>query len=405
MIKLIILFLSLNILAFETAEQLEQKKAVKQFFFNEKNSLLDIQTHYYIRNLANKIIKTKYDFFVINDEGINAFATSYGFIGINKGLISITDSESELASVIAHEIAHIKMEHFERFAKKIANNKFLILGGILLSTLSKSSEFREAIISGSIAGNAQLQINFTRSHEVEADDYGYKLLIKSEFDESAMSSFFKKLKEDKKALEFLSTHPLSSNRVANSFSVKDSKKHISSFEYEILKAKFNLKTENISNNEKVIAYMDALSYFNSGKYQKTIDTLKLLNNHSINILKGRAFANIKNLNKAKYYLNKDDEISQYYLANAYYINHKPLEALSILKQQNYKKTTIYNYNLIADIELSLNNNDRFHYNKALSFILSGYTKKAIVQFNIAKDLTQDRDLFSVLEYKIKNVVK
>lgn len=384
----------------------KEKNQALQFFWNENNTIIDIDTHFYIRNLAQKLLTTNYDFFVMSDASVNAFATEFGLIGINKGLVNLTKNESELASVVAHEIAHIKLEHFARFRNKNEHNNLIVIGGLLLAAISQNSEVSQALFTGTLATSTQLQINFTRSNEIEADDYGKQLLNKSEFDNTAMSSFFGRLKDDKNALEFLRSHPLSINRVINNFELKPSDstiKHNSSFEYQILKAKFNKNADELLTNNKLKIYIQALKYFELKEYLKTIKILEKLDNDAANILKGKSFAKLKNIQQALKYLNKNNYLHRYYVAWSYFINNQYPQALAILKKQNYKQPSFYNYDLIAKINLKRGNNDKYHYNKGLGYLLTGFIKTAKEQFMLAKNITQNQDLLDILAFKISKI--
>jgi predicted Zn-dependent protease len=391
----VIFLISFNKLAFENTQE---KQEVLRFFWNENNSILDIQTHTYIRNIAQEILKTDYDFFIIDDNSVNAFATEYGLIGINKCLINLSDSESEMASVVAHEIAHIKLHHFDRFKAKNKYNDLLVIGGVLLGGLSKNSEITNALISSSLAGSLQLKVNFTRSHEVEADNYGKKLLEKSRFDNFAMSDFFAKLKDNENAIEYTQTHPLSKNRVVNSFEEKRAKPIKNSFEYLILKSKFNADFD--TKNKELKKYNNSLKEFAKGNYQNVINILKAPKESASKILKSRAFARLKKLKESLQILDENNLLHNYFKAEAYFLNAKYNQAKAILKEQNYPNPSVYNFELLAKINLKQGDNDKYYYNTGKSLILQGKIEQAKQQFILAKNNTQNQDLFDILTYKI-----
>jgi beta-barrel assembly-enhancing protease len=162
-----------------------------------------------------------YRFFLVKDSSVNAFAAPGGFIGVNAGLIALTKSEDELASVIAHEIAHVELRHTMQMIEKSetlnAVGALSILAAILLS--SQDPEAASAMLYGGAAGTSQAIVNFTRSNEYEADRVGVELINKSQYDPQAMADFMLMLQNRELSgsianIEYIRTHPISSNRVA-----------------------------------------------------------------------------------------------------------------------------------------------------------------------------------------------
>ncbi len=165
-------------------------------------------------------------FFLLDEPTINAFAGPAGNIGVHSGLILDTQTESELASVLAHEIAHVTQRHLMRaFDAAGGNNLTLaaaLLAAILIGAASGSSDATLAAITASQAAAIQQQINFTRANEKEADNVGISILADSGFDPNGMADFFERLGRntrfyDSGAIpEFLRTHPVTTNRIAES---------------------------------------------------------------------------------------------------------------------------------------------------------------------------------------------
>lgn len=162
-----------------------------------------------------------FTFFVINDNAINAFAAPGGFIGSNAGLILATESESELASVLSHEIAHVTQRHLARAYEAQEKLNIPAIAGVIAAILigTQSGEAGRATLAATQAGTIQAQIDFTRSNENEADYIGIQNLFSAGFDPRAMSVFFERLQQASryysKPPEFLSTHPVTSARIAN----------------------------------------------------------------------------------------------------------------------------------------------------------------------------------------------
>ncbi len=188
----------------------------------------DPEVNIWIRSLGNKL-KTNAPrsssplyFVVVKNQAINAFATLGGVIVINSGLILHTKSESELAAVIAHEIAHITQNHISRMIAKANSNKLAkgaaVLAGVIAS--SKDPQAGQAILSATIATMAHQQLSFSREAEAEADRVGLRILAQSGFNPMGMPRFLTKLEQfsdDRNAniTEYLRSHPLTLKRVTD----------------------------------------------------------------------------------------------------------------------------------------------------------------------------------------------
>lgn len=166
----------------------------------------------------------RFNFFVVKDGTINAFALPGGFIGVNAGLIQATATESELAGVLAHEIAHVTQDHIARRIHTQTTSGLAtsaaMLAAILLGALSGAGgDAISAAVSVTQGISAQQQITHTRNHEYEADRVGLGILASAGFDPRGMPDFFETLGRrsgisGSQIPEFLRTHPLESNRVA-----------------------------------------------------------------------------------------------------------------------------------------------------------------------------------------------
>jgi len=160
----------------------------------------DPQIRNYINELGFRLVSSNEDtkdrqfyFFVINDPTINAFAMPGGYIGINSGLIQNAESESELAGVMAHEIAHVTQRHLARRLEQQQQisipTLLATLGSVLVMT--KNSQAGMAALTGIQAGASQVMINHTRTNESEADRIGIVTLANAGFEPSGMASFLK----------------------------------------------------------------------------------------------------------------------------------------------------------------------------------------------------------------------
>jgi beta-barrel assembly-enhancing protease len=195
----------------------------------------DAELSDYITALGNRMIaasrgstndnRRDFEFFLLNDEAINAFALLGGFIAIHSGLFLTTTSESELAGVMGHEIAHILQRHQSRGAdeqRKNAPLQLAMLAGAILAARSNSSssgQATEAIVASSAALSYQNQLNYTRDFEREADRLGLLVMSQAGFDLQGMPGFFERMlranrHNDGKTPGYLRTHPLTTERIA-----------------------------------------------------------------------------------------------------------------------------------------------------------------------------------------------
>lgn len=166
---------------------------------------------------------------VLDNENFNAFAVPGGVIGINGGLITASQSEAELVSVIAHELAHLSQRHYAQQLEESRRNRPLVLAGILASILvaSADSQAGNAALTSTLGGAAQSQLAFSRRNEQEADRIGMQTLSASGYDPHAMPKMFERLQQSyrfygQQAPEFLLTHPVTESRIADSLNRAES---------------------------------------------------------------------------------------------------------------------------------------------------------------------------------------
>ncbi len=165
--------------------------------------------------------KAAFTFVVLDLPAINAFAAPGGVIALHSSLILLADSQDEVAGVLAHEIAHITQLHMYRAFEKAKSMNILamlaMMGLILVG--GGDSDVVSGAVMGAQAVAQQAQINFTRHNEVEADRVGIRTLAASGYDPQGMADFFQKMGATTRANgegppEFLRTHPVSVNRIA-----------------------------------------------------------------------------------------------------------------------------------------------------------------------------------------------
>ncbi len=165
-------------------------------------------------------VRQEFEFFLIKDSTLNAFAMPGGYIDVHTGLITAAQSESELAAVLAHEIAHVTQHHLARMASKDGQLSMAMMAAMALAILSRNTQVGSAAAAIGQASVITAQIGFTRDFEREADRLGFLTLEKSKFDVRAMPDFFLRLQKagrlyENNAPAYLRTHPVTTERIAD----------------------------------------------------------------------------------------------------------------------------------------------------------------------------------------------
>jgi predicted Zn-dependent protease len=167
-------------------------------------------------------VEQQFEFFVIEDKSVNAFALPGGFIGVYTGLIVTAQSESELAAVLAHEIGHVSQRHIARLFTQQKQAGMASLAALALAILAarSSPDLAQAAVAATQYATYQTAVNFTRDNEREADRVGVQILEKSGFDPHAMPAFLERLQRSYRLVEtnapsYARTHPLTYERIAD----------------------------------------------------------------------------------------------------------------------------------------------------------------------------------------------
>lgn len=191
--------------------------------------LEDPEVTEYIQSLGHRLSSQAHDggqkftFFMVSDRGINAFALPGGFIGVNAGLFLETNNESELAGVVAHEVAHVTQRHIARSLAAQSRTSLVstaaMLAAILLGAAAGGGDAAMAGVAAAQSLAIQQQISFTRSNESEADRVGIGILARAGLDPEGMPAFFETMSRraggsEIDMPEMLRTHPVTSTRIA-----------------------------------------------------------------------------------------------------------------------------------------------------------------------------------------------
>ena len=202
---------------------------VRDIRFREPTYVDDPEVAEYLGELGAKLsavtsgARQDFEFFVMRDPSINAFALPGGFIGVHTGLIAAAETESELASVMAHEIAHVTERHISRMFGQQQQMQLPMMVALAAAILLGRS--RPDLASGaavaSQAGMAAQQLGYTREFERAADRVGLQSLEDAGFDTRAMPVFFEKMQramrvsDDGTVPGYLRSHPVTTERIAD----------------------------------------------------------------------------------------------------------------------------------------------------------------------------------------------
>lgn len=260
----------------------------------------------YVQSLGTKILSagvdndSQFTFLVVNDSNINAFATPGGIIVVNSGLIMLTESEAELASVVSHEIGHVVQRHIARSIEGSKGSAIATGVGLLASILAGlyNPQVGSAALYSTLGASAQSQLAFSRKDEQEADRVGLQLMAEARFDPQGMPTFFTKLykfseSNSSLALEFVSSHPLTPSRISDTKDRADQytgKFNRDSQPYEFARARTQVLAGNPDyviqryehgdrgrpNNQMAERYAYALSLIRTNNPDKALPVLKSL---------------------------------------------------------------------------------------------------------------------------------
>ncbi|HVL36750.1 MAG TPA: M48 family metalloprotease [Burkholderiales bacterium] len=198
-------------------------------------------------------VRHEFEFFAIRDAAINAFALPGGFIGVHTGLLNAAETESELASVLAHEIAHVTQRHIARMLGQQQQMQLPVMAALAAAVLLGRS--RPDLASGAAAaaqaGAVSLQLSYSREFERDADRVGLQALAAAGFDARAMASFFEKMQRSQRVADdgtvpgYLRTHPMSTERIAdaqNKVAALPYRQHLDSAEFHFVRAKLRAES-------------------------------------------------------------------------------------------------------------------------------------------------------------------
>jgi beta-barrel assembly-enhancing protease len=412
----------------------EFERRLGKMFLNQvrhfENVVSDPEVESYIQSIGYQLAshsdntEQPFTFFVVNNPAINAFAGPGGMIGINSGVIIQSGSESELAGVIAHEIAHVTQRHLARMFEQqellSIPTAAAMVGAILVAVANP--EAGVAALAGVSGLSAQNQINFTRANEEEADRVGMQTLVRADYDPRGMPAFFEKLQQISRysqsgAPEFLRTHPLTTSRIADSIARAETypkKSYENTNSYELVRYKLIVGSaksakeaakafreelninEGSEKNKAPIRYGLAYAYIRSTEYDRAqIQIEKLLKVDPDNIAYLLLAAKLETA-RSKY----DAAFTIYEKAYKLFPDYKPVvvaysralldvskakEARDILKNyERHYSHDLNTYSLLGQAEAMLGNEIETAVIQAEYYFLAANTKLAIDKLKFIK---------------------
>ncbi len=409
-----------------------QEKQLGDAFFRSLHARIkinqDAEIQEYIQSIGRTLVANSdapsndFHFFVVIDNQINAFAGPGGYIGINSGLLLLTEAESELASVMAHEVAHVTQRHlyraFEAASKLSIPTAAATLAAILLGT--QSPALGQAALVAIQAGNTQFQIDFTRDNEKEADRVGMQTLADSAYNPRSMPIFFERLQQSSRYYgrqipEFLRTHPVSASRISDTRNRSYKypyRQYPDSMGYLLSRAKLRVMTATDKNTaynyfkvrehqgtreqQAIARYGIALSYIEFQKFPAAEKILQqLVKNYpqqpQYAYALGKVALDAQNYKKAlKQFKSALKRFPENTALKTEYIttllkNDQPGKAKAILNSLSYKaqKQPLY-YELTAQSYAALDQPAESHRYLAEYYYAVGNTKAAILQIKLAK---------------------
>lgn len=252
----------------ELSPQMERKigeRIMSEIRLREPSYIDDPEINDYLDSLGRRLVAASgnptgdFHFFAIRDNTINAFAMFGGFVGINTGTILTAQTESELAGVIGHEIAHVTQNHLARQIAREKQNTIpsLIAMAVGILAARANSQIAAATVVSTQAGMVQAQLAYTRDFEREADRMGFVSLEKAGFDVHGMGDFFERLQKSGRLYEnnapvYLRSHPLTLERLSdmqNRAMDSSYRQVLSSLDFHLIRAK--LRAQAVAPSEAI----------------------------------------------------------------------------------------------------------------------------------------------------------
>lgn len=398
--------------------------------------LSDPVLNQYVSELGHKLVahatgvKTPFYFFLLNNDEINAFAFFGGHVGVHTGLFLNANTESEIASVLAHEVTHVTQRHlarsFEAQQKATPATIGAMLGAILLTIAAPQVGIAALATTQALA--TQAKINYTRLHEKEADRIGMQILSEAGFDPSGAADFFAQIairyRFTTKPPQMLLTHPLPESRIteARNRAAQYPARYVpDSLNFHLAKARIQVRFSSYSDEvalglfesqlrkkdykfKSAALYGKALALFRLEKYpqaEEVIDALLIEDGQNLFYLDTKTDLLVQRedykaaitLLEAQRVLKPSSQVINTNLANAYIQAGQAKQAVPLLEELIFlDKKNQLPYQLLTEAYNKLGNKAMEHYANAESMALMANYRGAIDQLNYAYRYSEGQNL-------------
>ena len=403
-----------------------------------ENLIYELVTH-------SKLEDRRVELVVVNNASINAFAVPGGVIGVHNGLLLYAQTEDELATVLAHEIAHLSQRHFSRgveFRKKQApiNLAAMLAGLVIMATAGGDAGM--AAISASQALAQDSALRYSRSNEQEADRVGMQTLVDAGMDPHAAPAMFERMLQASRYTggdripEFMRTHPLSENRIADTRNrARQYPKSIrpAKLEYQLMRARVVNQLANTSEEAvqrfrgeldgnprsiEAARYGLVIALTNAGRADEAAleldsiwsgdpDRLEyLIADAEIDMLRAQPEKAVDKLLRQLNLSPGNHPLTMTY-ANALMKNQEPHIAEEVLVAQGKRRPTDPGlWYLLAEVQGLSGNIIGLHQSRAEYFILNGILDQAEKQLSYALKLVKNDYLTSAkINQRLKDVAE
>ena len=310
--------------------------------------ITDVEVVTYVNRIGQRIVGAldsrafTYEFAVVRDPRLNAFAVPGGYVYIHSGLLTQVSNDDELAGVLGHEIAHVHAHHLARQQEAAQLMNYATLLGVLLSIV------QPALGAGAVAANATAQLQYRREFEQEADYIGARYMQQAGYDPRGMLDFFKKMTDAQRTMPtmapYVLSHPLTDKRLSNLEAVLKTHqwdhgtRRPASLELERVQLLVRARSEppqdvveqyrrraEAQPNDGRSRYLLGLAYLETGLFDAARDQLELarqLGFKEVDRELGRSWLRLREPEKARELLSRaaeadpDDPIAYFELGNA-----------------------------------------------------------------------------------------
>ncbi len=427
----------------------DEKKLGKEFYerLRKKNIFVDNpRVSDYTTSLGQRLVeqgkdKSPFDFTftIIKNSGINAFATPGGYVYVYSGLIGITENESQLAGVLAHEIAHVKARHVAKTIEKSQKIGIATLAAVLAGAfLGGGGEATAAVASFSLATATSLNLKYSREYEEEADRMGMSYLLNAGYEGKGMFNFLKIMRQyefySNSVPSYFLTHPGTSDRISyldGLLHAKDKNegakniiggygriKTILYLDDKNLNSKLNTLNNKLGEDpddiealyglavvqRKMGKITESFEYFNRA-LSLSPDDADILRDLGISYFSIGKVKDAINVLRKAYSLNEKDLDTILYLGRSYEVSEDYSTALNLYKKyQKENPDNIDFYHNLAMIYGKLEKHGESHYNFGIFFKKKNKPKSALFHFKAAlAHLSHENEIAGKIKKEIESI--